>query len=72
MPLKTLSGKHADPRKGRGMFATFHAALPGLRFPLDHCFHSPGFRLVRLDVLPAIGSDHFPILIELDDTGAAK
>ncbi|TFY99932.1 endonuclease/exonuclease/phosphatase family protein [Ramlibacter rhizophilus] len=50
-----------DPRKGRGMFATFHARLPGLRFPLDHIFHSPEFRLVSMGRLGYVGSDHFPM-----------
>ncbi|MCD9031123.1 endonuclease/exonuclease/phosphatase family protein [Luteimonas sp. Y-2-2-4F] len=54
-----------DPRIGRGMFNTFHAQLPGLRWPLDHLFHSRDFSLVALRRLPAIGSDHFPILVEL-------
>ncbi|MEJ7929316.1 endonuclease/exonuclease/phosphatase family protein [Ramlibacter sp. AN1015] len=54
-----------DPRKGRGMFSTFHAGLPGLRFPLDHIFHSDCFRLVSLRRLPNVGSDHFPVLATL-------
>jgi endonuclease/exonuclease/phosphatase (EEP) superfamily protein YafD len=54
-----------DPRIGRGMYNTFHARLPGLRWPLDHLFHSRHFTLVCMRRLPAIGSDHFPILVEL-------
>ncbi|KLI98734.1 endonuclease/exonuclease/phosphatase family protein [Luteimonas sp. FCS-9] len=54
-----------DPRIGRGMYNTFHARLPGLRWPLDHLFHSRDFTLVCMRRLPAIGSDHFPILVEL-------
>lgn len=54
-----------DPRIGRGMFNTFHAHLPGLRWPLDHLFHSRHFTLVGMRRLPDIGSDHFPILVEL-------
>lgn len=50
-----------DPRKGRGMFSTFPAHLPGLRFPLDHIFHSDSFRLVSLRRLTYVGSDHFPV-----------
>ncbi|MEO5567280.1 MAG: endonuclease/exonuclease/phosphatase family protein, partial [Gemmatimonadaceae bacterium] len=50
-----------DPRKGRGMFSTFHARVPGFRFPLDHILHSPSFRLTRMKRLPSVGSDHFPV-----------
>ncbi len=54
-----------DPRVGRGMFNTFHAKIPLLRWPLDHLFHSRHFRLVSIERLGAVGSDHFPILVEL-------
>lgn len=54
-----------DPRIGRGMFNTFHARLPFLRWPLDHLFHSRDFSLVSLRRLGDIGSDHFPLWVEL-------
>lgn len=54
-----------DPRIGRGLFATFHADHWFLRYPLDHVFHSNHFDLVELRRLKHVGSDHFPILIEL-------
>lgn len=54
-----------DPRIGRGMFNTFHADIPLLRWPLDHLFHSEHFQLVRMERLGNVGSDHFPILVEL-------
>ena len=54
-----------DPRVGRGMYNTYHTAWPLLRWPLDHLFHSGHFGLVQLRRLPNIGSDHFPILMEL-------
>ena len=60
-----LSGL-VDPRIGRGFYNSFHADHPWLRWPLDHVFYSPDFLLRRLARLPAFGSDHFPILIELD------
>ncbi|HEJ9094245.1 endonuclease/exonuclease/phosphatase family protein [Serratia odorifera] len=54
-----------DPRRGRGMFSTFHSGYPFLRWPLDHVFHSDDFILGSLRRLPDIGSDHFPIMAEL-------
>ena len=54
-----------DPRVGRGFYNSFDATRPYLRWPLDHVFHSPEWALRRLERLPAFGSDHFPILIEL-------
>jgi endonuclease/exonuclease/phosphatase (EEP) superfamily protein YafD len=54
-----------DPRRGRGMFSTFHAGHLLLRWPLDHIFHDNSFTLVELRRLPNIGSDHFPVLAEL-------
>lgn len=54
-----------DPRRGRGMFSTFHASYPLCRWPLDHVFHDNRFTLVQLQRLRSIGSDHFPVLAEL-------
>ena len=54
-----------DPRIGRGMFNTFHAHYALMRWPLDHFFVSSHFRLMNLKVEKGVGSDHFPISIEL-------
>ncbi|HEY0819812.1 MAG TPA: endonuclease/exonuclease/phosphatase family protein [Rhizobacter sp.] len=62
--FKNISGL-LDPRVGRGFFHTFNAKWPLVRWPLDHCFHSPHFRLVDFRRLPACGSDHFPVYIRL-------
>ncbi len=55
-----------DPRIGRGLYNTFDARHPVMRYPLDHVFASRHFRLVELRRLADIGSDHFPILVVLD------
>lgn len=54
-----------DPRIGRGFYNTFHASYPFLRWPLDHIFHSHHFKLTLISRLGNIGSDHFPINVEL-------
>jgi endonuclease/exonuclease/phosphatase (EEP) superfamily protein YafD len=54
-----------DPRVGRGFYNTFNAHNPVFRFPLDHIFHSSCFTLRGLRRLGHIGSDHFPMCIEL-------
>jgi endonuclease/exonuclease/phosphatase (EEP) superfamily protein YafD len=61
-----------DPRRGRGLYATFHAKYPFLRYPLDHLFHSEEFRLVNMTVLDDVGSDHFPLLVVLSYEPARK
>ncbi len=55
-----------DPREGRGLFNTFNAFFPMLRYPLDHVFYSKDFGLIKIEKLEAIGSDHFPLLISLN------
>lgn len=54
-----------DPRVGRGMFNSFHAHYFFARWPLDHFFHSDHFRVSHVARLPSMGSDHFPVLLEL-------
>lgn len=54
-----------DARVGRGFYNSFHAEHRFLRMPLDHVFQSNHFRLVELRRLESIGSDHFPIIIEI-------
>lgn len=54
-----------DPRIGRYMVNSFHAQHWFLRWPLDHLFHSHHFQLIHIQRLPQFGSDHFPVLVEL-------
>ncbi|WPP50191.1 endonuclease/exonuclease/phosphatase family protein [Catalinimonas niigatensis] len=59
------SSQMLDPRIGRGFYNTFSAEVPLMRWPLDHVFHTEDFQLNRIEVLPYIGSDHFPIYFSL-------
>ena len=54
-----------DPRRGRGFYNTYDARRWYFRYPLDHIFHSKEFELVELRRLPNVGSDHFPVFVEL-------
>ncbi|WP_295316601.1 endonuclease/exonuclease/phosphatase family protein [Roseobacter sp.] len=69
--FQRLSGL-LDPRVGRGLYNTFHAFYPLLRWPLDHVFHDARFRLVSLERLEHIGSDHFPLYFELALTETSR
>lgn len=57
--------KLLDPRMGRGMYNSYNAKSRVFRFPLDHVFHSNEFKLVDLHVGKPVGSDHFPMIVEL-------
>jgi hypothetical protein len=63
-----------DPRIGRGLYPTFDADSPLLRWPLDHVFFEESFTLVELAVLDDIESDHFPLFVALchDPSAAAR
>ena len=60
-----------DPRIGRGFFATFNADWPLLKWPLDHVFFEESFRLLEIEVMEHIGSDHFPLFVALCHDSAA-
>ena len=62
--FRRLSGMK-DLRVGRGPYPTFPSSWPWLAWPLDHIFVTPHFRLVGIDRLPDIGSDHRPMLFSL-------
>ncbi|WP_255462724.1 endonuclease/exonuclease/phosphatase family protein [Galbibacter sp. BG1] len=54
-----------DVRVGRGFYNSFNAKNFLTRWPLDHVFVTEEFQLKKLERLPKIGSDHFPIYAEL-------
>ena len=56
-------------RVGRGFYSSFDARFVFLRWPLDHLFHDARFRVVDLQRLEHVGSDHFPMYFALELNG---
>jgi endonuclease/exonuclease/phosphatase (EEP) superfamily protein YafD len=54
-----------DSARGHGIQPTWPAGAFWLWVPIDHCFHSPETRVVDRRVGPDIGSDHYPLIVEL-------
>lgn len=54
-----------DIRVGRGFYNSYNAENMFMKWPLDHVFVTKEFQLKKLERLPTIGSDHFPIYVEL-------
>ena len=66
--FQRLSGL-LDPRVGRGFYSSFDSRFFFLRWPLDHLFHDARFRVVDLQRLDTVGSDHFPMYFALELNG---
>jgi len=66
------TSKLLDPRRGRGMFNTFHAGHMWMRFPLDHLFFSADFTVTGIQRLANVGSDHFPLQVDLHHVATKK
>ena len=56
--LKTTTQKH-------GLFGSWPAWMPFGRIPLDHCLVSPTIWIIDKRVGPPVGSDHLPLVLEL-------
>ena len=63
------TGDLLDPRRGRGFYNTYPARWPGFRYPLDYVFSTGHFKICSMQVLPAFGSDHLPLIAELSLDG---
>ncbi|GAA3968923.1 endonuclease/exonuclease/phosphatase family protein [Hymenobacter antarcticus] len=61
----TRDGDLHDVNLGRGLYNTFSARSWLMRWPIDHFFVSEPFKVVGLKRLPDVGSDHFPLYVEL-------
>lgn len=54
-----------DTRTGHGLQATWPAGFLPLAIPIDHCLVTPSLGAARREVLDDVGSDHYPILVDL-------
>jgi endonuclease/exonuclease/phosphatase (EEP) superfamily protein YafD len=54
-----------DSMQGFGIQATWPSFFWPLLIPIDHCLHTPGITVVNRFVGPPIGSDHYPLVIDL-------
>jgi len=56
-----------DTRLGSGVHASWPSVLPAaLRIPIDHCLVSKNIRVVRHEIGPPVGSDHLPVIVDLE------
>lgn len=51
--------------QGRSLRGSWPAWMPWGRIPLDHCLVSPGLNVLGKSIGPKVGSDHLPVVIEL-------
>ncbi len=58
-------GKLMDGRKGYGIKPSWPAGLPLLWIPIDQCLVSDRIEVKSFTVGPDVGSDHYPVLVEL-------
>ena len=54
-----------DSAQGRGIRPSWPANNPLLRIPLDHALYSEGLAVVHREVGPDVGSDHFPLIVDV-------
>lgn len=57
--------KFRDSRIGFGLQPTWPVAIPPLQIPIDHCLVSSEVAVHRREVWGDIGSDHYPIVVDV-------
>ncbi|HVG46766.1 MAG TPA: endonuclease/exonuclease/phosphatase family protein [Rubellimicrobium sp.] len=67
-------GRYLDPRRGRGLYASFHAKNPLIRCAIDQLFLTEDLAVVDFRLGPNVGSDHFPVIacIRVDPEEAGR
>lgn len=64
VPLETEANL-TNAARGRGYQATWPVGLGFLKIPIDHCLVSTGLRVRQMRTGSDIGSDHFPIIVDV-------
>lgn len=59
-----------DSRDGRGLFPTWPAGWPPLWIPIDHALFSTGIGIRQRQTGPALGSDHYPVIVDFQVVGS--
>ena len=54
-----------DGRAGHGIQPTWPSLFPLLWTPIDHCLVSRGLIVQRFQRGPYVGSDHFPLIVDI-------
>jgi endonuclease/exonuclease/phosphatase (EEP) superfamily protein YafD len=55
-------GEYLDPRRGRGLFASFHANNVLVRVAIDQLYVTEEVAICDFRLGPRVGSDHFPVI----------
>jgi len=64
-PLLKAGGLR-DSRRGFGVQASWPAGTGLFKIAIDHCLVSPGVRVRDRRIGPGIGSDHLPVIVDLE------
>jgi endonuclease/exonuclease/phosphatase (EEP) superfamily protein YafD len=54
-----------DSQLGFGVQPSFPTFSWAIRIPIDHCLVSPEVVVLDRKLAPSVGSDHFPVMVEL-------
>ncbi|NQZ07638.1 MAG: endonuclease/exonuclease/phosphatase family protein [Algicola sp.] len=55
-----------NARQGFGLLPSWPSLLPFAMIPIDHCLMSGEFTVIDIQTGPDVGSDHLPLIVELD------
>jgi endonuclease/exonuclease/phosphatase (EEP) superfamily protein YafD len=59
----------SDSERGWGVQPSWPSQLWFMRIPIDHCLHREGVRIVNRRIGDRVGSDHYPLIVDLSLAG---